>query len=290
MYDRILVGIDFSDSSVETVRWTVSRFPTADIVLFHAIEPLSIPGYLARTLGGSLELMREKELDARTNLEHLTEGVGIEARIEVRLGWAPESLAITAEEVGAELVVVGAHRKRVNPTDELGNTCAAIVRKTVVPVLVWRPVINDSDKTILAALDLREGSAPVAATAARYAAYFGARLLLLHAIPSTLQGYLRAVSTAPKVEETMRDLESEARRDALERIPEDLRDQVPTQVAIVRGKPVVNHILSTAERESADLIVIGKYHAPGLVARVLLGGNTGAVIQHANCSVLTVPV
>jgi len=290
MYDRILVGIDFSDSSVETVRWTVSRFPTADIVLFHAIEPLSIPGYLARTLGGDLELMREKELDARTNLELLVEGIGIEARIEVRLGWAPESLAITAEEVGAELVVVGAHRKRVNPTDELGNTCAAIVRKTVVPVLVWRPVINDSDKTILAALDLREGSAPVAATGARYAAYFGARLLLLHAIPSTLYGYMRAVSTAPKVEEAMRDLENEARRDALERIPKDLRDQVPTQVAIVRGKPVVNHILNTAERESADLIVIGKYHAPGLVARVLLGGNTGAVIQNANCSVLTVPV
>jgi nucleotide-binding universal stress UspA family protein len=290
MYDRILIGIDFSDSSVETVRWTVSRFPTAEIILFHAIGPLSIPGYLSRTLGGGPELMREKELDARTNLELLAEGIGIEAGIEVRLGWAPEALAHTAEEVGAELVVVGAHRKRVNPTDELGNTCAAIVRKTVVPVLVWRPVINDRDKTILAALDLREGSAPVAATGARYAAYFGARLLLLHAIPSTLQGYLRAVSTAPKVEETMRNLEKEARRDALGRIPEDLREGLPTQVAIVRGKPVVSHILNTAERESADLIVIGKYHAPGLVARVLLGGITAAVIQNANCSVLTVPV
>ena len=290
MYDRILIGIDFSDSSVETVRWTVSRFPTAEITLFHAIGPLSIPGYLSRTLGGGTELMREKELDARTNLEHLAEGIGIDARIEVRLGWAPESLAITAEEIGAELVVVGAHRKRVNPSDELGNTCAAIVRKTIVPVLVWRPVVNDRDKTILAALDLREGSAPVAATGARYASYFDARLLLLHAIPSTLHGYLRAVSTAPKVEETMRGLESEARRDALERIPEDLRDQVPTQVAIVRGRPIVSHILNTAESESADLIVIGKYHAPGLVARVLLGGITAAVIQNANCSVLTVPV
>ena len=62
MYERILIGIDFSDSSVETVRWAVSRFPTAEIVLFHAIEPLSIPGYLSRALGGSLELMREKEL------------------------------------------------------------------------------------------------------------------------------------------------------------------------------------------------------------------------------------
>ena len=290
MYDRILIGIDFSDSSVETVRWTVSRFPTADIVLFHAIEPLSVPGYLSRALGGGLELMREKELDARTNLELLAEGIGIEARIEVRLGWAPESLAITAEEIGAELVVVGAHRKRVTPSDELGNTCSAIVRKTHVPVLVWRPVINDSDKTILAALDLREGSAPVAATGAKYASYFGARLLLLHAIPSTLHGYLRAVSTAPKVEEAMRDLENEARRDALARIPEDLREGLPVQVAIVRGKPVVSHILNTAEREAADLIVIGKYHAPGLVARVLLGGITAAVIQNANCSVLTVPV
>jgi nucleotide-binding universal stress UspA family protein len=290
MYDRILIGIDFSDSSVETVRWTVSRFPTADIVLFHSIEPLSIPGYLSRALGGGLELMREKELDARTNLELLAEGIGIEARIEVRLGWAPESLAITAEEVGAELVVVGAHRKRVTPSDELGNTCAAIVRKTQVPVLVWRPVVNDRDKTILAALDLREGSAPVAATGARYAAYFGARLLLLHAIPGTLHGYLRAVSTAPKVEEAMRDLENEARRDALARIPDELRDQVPTQVAIVRGRPIVSHILNTAESEAADLIVIGKYHAPGLVARVLLGGITAAVIQNANCSVLTVPV
>ena len=290
MYDRILIGIDFSHSSVETVRWTVSRFPTAEITLFHAIGPLSIPGYLSRTLGGGTELMREKELDARTNLEHLAEGIGIDARIEVRLGWAPESLAITAEEIGAELVVVGAHRKRVNPSDELGNTCAAIVRKTIVPVLVWRPVVNDRDKTILAALDLREENAPVAATGARYASYFDARLLLLHAIPSTLHGYLRAVSTAPKVEETMRGLESEARRDALERIPEDLRDQVPTQVAIVRGRPIVSHILNTAESESADLIVIGKYHAPGLVARVLLGGITAAVIQNANCSVLTVPV
>ena len=290
MYDRILIGIDFSDSSVETVRWTVSRFPTAEIVLFHAIEPLSIPGYLSRTLGGGLELMREKELDARANLEHLAEGIGIEAKLEVRLGWAPEVLATTAEDIGAQLVVVGAHRKRVNPSDELGNTCSAIVRKTVVPVLVWRPVINDRDKTILAALDLREGSAPVAATGARYAAYFDARLLLLHAIPSTLHGYLRAVSTAPKVEETMRDLESEARREALGRIPEELRDQVPAQVAIVRGRPIVSHILNTAESESADLIVIGKYHAPGLVARVVLGGITAAVIQNANCSVLTVPV
>ncbi len=290
MYDRILIGIDFSDSSVETVRWAVSRFPSAELVLFHAIEPLSVPAYLSRELGGKLDLLREKELDAKTNLEHVASGLGIEADIEVRLGWAPEALSSTAEEVGADLVVVGAHRMRINPTDELGNTCAAIVRKASVPVLVWRPVRHDRNKTILAALDLREGSAPVAATAARWADWFHTRLLLLHAIPGTLQGYLRAVSTPTMVEETMQRLERGARRDALQRVPADLRKKVPIQVAIVRGRPVVSHILNNAESEAADLIVIGKYHAPGLGARVLLGGITSQVIQSANCSVLTVPL
>ena len=290
MYDRILIGIDFSDSSVETVRWAVSRFPSAELILFHSIEPLSVPAYLSRELGGKLDLLREKELDAKTNLEHIASGLGIEARIEVRLGWAPEALSATAEEVGAELVVVGAHRMRINPTDELGNTCAAIVRKASVPVLVWRPVRHDRNKTILAALDLRDGSAPVAATAARWADWFHTRLLLLHAIPGTLQGYLRAVSTPTMVEETMLRLERGARGDAMQRVPADLRKKVPIQVAIVRGRPVVSHILNTAEAEAADLIVIGKYHAPGLGVRVLLGGITSQVIQSANCSVLTVPL
>ncbi|MDT8435396.1 MAG: universal stress protein [Gemmatimonadota bacterium] len=290
MYDRILIGIDFSDSSVETVRWAVSRFPAAELTLFHAIEPLSAPGYLAREIGSRLDILREKELDARTNLEHLAEGMGLDARVEVRHGWTPEAVAVAAEEAGAELVVVGAHRKRINPTDELGNTCAAIVRKASVPVLVWRPVRNEKDKTVLAALDLREGSAPIAATAARYADYFKARLLLVHAIPGTLHGYMRAVSHPPMVEETMRRLEKGARLDAMARVPADLRDKLTTQVVIVRGKPVVGHILQVAEREAADLIVIGKYHAPGLRSRVLLGGITSQIIQTANCSVLTVPL
>ncbi|MFO7587558.1 MAG: universal stress protein [Gemmatimonadota bacterium] len=290
MYDRILIGIDFSDSSVETVRWAVSRFPSAELTLFHSIEPLSVPAYLTRELGGKLDLLREKELDAKTNLEHVASGLGVEARIEVRHGWAPDSLAATAEEVGAELVVVGAHRLRIQPADELGNTCAAIVRKASVPVLVWRPIRHERNKTILAALDLREGSAPVAATAARWAAYIRTRLLLLHAMPGTLQGYLRAVSTPTVVEETMQRLEQGARRDAMQRVPAGLRKDLPIQVAIVRGRPIVSHILNTAESEAADLIVIGKYHAPGIGVRVLLGGITSQVIQSANCSVLTVPL
>lgn len=289
MYDRILIGIDFSDSSIETVRWAVSRFPSADLVLFHSIERFSVPGYLVREFGDRLDLLEEKELDVRTNLEHIAERLGIDARYDIRHGWTPETLQLAAEEHGSQLIVVGAHQKRLWPTDELGNTCAAIVRKAQVPVLVWRPIRAEKDKTIIAALDLREGSAPVAETAARYAAYFKTRLVLLHAMPGTLQAYLRAVSSPAKVEESLERIEKQAREDALARVPKEMRKTLNVQPTIVRGRPIVTHILNTAEAENADLIVIGKAHAPGLSGRVLLGGITTQVIQGANCSVLSVP-
>ena len=290
MYQSILIGIDFSDTSVETVRWAVSRFPDADLTLFHAIEPLGVPGYLARELGSKLNTVRERELDAQANLEEIAAQCGIEARLEVRAGWTPEALTAVAQEIRAELVVVGAHQKRVWPSDEVGNTCVAIVRKSMLPVLVWRPIRHERDKTILAALDLRDGSAPIAATAARYSAYFGTRLVLMHAMPGTLQAYLRAVSSPTKTEDTLKHIEQRARNEAMDRVPEDLAEGIDIQVSVVRGRPIVNHILTAAETEAADLIVIGKYHAPGLKGRVILGGITRQIIQGANCSVLTVPV
>jgi nucleotide-binding universal stress UspA family protein len=293
MYQRILIGIDFSDSSLETVRWAVSRFPTADLVLFHSIERFTAPDYLVRELGDRLDLLVEKELDVKTNLEHIASQLGIDVEYDIRYGWTPETLNVAAEEHDSQLIVVGAHQQRMWPTDELGNTCAAIVRKAQVPALVWRPVRNVKDKAIVAALDLRAGSAPVAAAAAEYADYFKTRLVLLHAMPGTLQAYLRAVSSPAKVEETIERIEKVARDDALARVPAELRERLAVQASIVRGRPIVTHILNAAENEHADLIVMGKAHAPGLPrlgSRVLLGGITTQVIQGANCSVLTVPL
>lgn len=290
MYQRILIGVDFSDSSVDTVRWAVSRFPDAELVLFHSIERFTVPGYLVQELGDRLDLLEEKELDVRTNLELIASRLEIDVRFDIRHGWTPDTLQLAAAEHDSELIVVGAHQHRLSPTDELGRTCAAIVRKAEIPVLVWRPVRAEKDKTIVAALDLREGSAPVAVTAAEYAAYFKTRLVLLHAMPGSLQAYLRAVSSPAMVEKSLQRIEKRARDEALASVPAALREAVQVQASIVRGRPIYTHILNTAEAEHADLIVIGKAYAPGLKGRVLLGGTTSRVIRGANCSVLTIPL
>ncbi|MDH3459331.1 MAG: universal stress protein, partial [Gemmatimonadota bacterium] len=215
---------------------------------------------------------------------------GIEVDIRIGRGWTPQAITAAAEELGSELIVVGAHQRRAWPTDQMGNTCPAIVRKSHVPVLIWRPIRNDRDKTILAAISLRNESPPVAETAAAYAHYFGTRLVLLHAMPGTLQAYLRAVSAPAKVDEALGRIEAGARSDAEALVPAALREQLTVNVAVVRGRPIVTHILNAAESENVDLLVIGKAHGPDLAGWLLVGDITSEVITRANCAVLTVPL
>lgn len=290
MYQKILIGIDFSDTSVETVRWAASRFPEAELILFHALEKVTIPGYLRRELGEDLDVRLEAELDVQANLEAIAEQVGVEAEFKTRRGWAPMAMTLAADELDAELIIVGAHQNRVWPSDTLGNTCRAVVRKSQLPVLIWRPIRNQKDKTIMAALSLRDEGAPVARVAAAYADYFSTRLVLLHAMPGTLQAYLRAVSSPAKVEDTLRRIEAGARADIEALVPPDLRERLSINTVVARGRPIVTHVLNTAEAENVDLIVVGKAHAPDLASRVLIGSVTSQVITGANCSVLTVPL
>ena len=291
MYDRILVGVDFSDASLKSAGWVAERFPDAEIVLFHAIAPVAPPSYVRRALGSDVDLAGARTLDAQTNLEHLREDLGSSGPVLVEEGWVPEAMNRAAVQTDAQLVVVAAHQKRVYPWEELGERCVSIVKHASRPSLVWRPSSGEHpDTTVLAAVDLRENSVPVAATAAAYARYFGSRLVLLHALPAYLQAYLRAVSTPAKVVDTFRALEQGARVEAVERIPEHLREGLDISVKIVRGKSIVTHVLTAAEAEGADLIVMGKSYAPNFVGLVLLGGTTGRVIRGANCTVLTLPV
>ncbi|MFQ5678090.1 MAG: universal stress protein [Gemmatimonadota bacterium] len=292
MYRRILAAIDFSDASVDALRWTADSFPDAEITLFHAIETLRPPVYLRQVMGSDAEFELERELDVRGNLEHLAEECGIEPRISLARGWAPRRINQAAEESDSELIVVGAHTRRIWPLDAPGATASKIADKSSRPVLVWRRSTTAAavePRTLLAALDLREGSEPIAEMAARAALHFGARLLLLHVVSPTLQAYLRAVSSPVKVEEAFQQVQGGAREEALCQLPEELRDALEVQAIVVRGRPMTQ-ILTLAENESADFIIIGQRHAPTRTGRVLLGRVTEIVLREANCSVLVIPV
>ena len=121
------------------------------------------------------------------------------------------------------------------------------------------------------------------------ASHLNARLVVLHVLPKTFQGFLRAASSAYQTEETLRKAESSAREQALGRIPASVREHLDMQARVARGQPA-RQILATVESEHVDLIVMGKTHLKKRTERALMGHVTGKALRNAPCSVLTVPI
>lgn len=290
MYRKILAAIDFSEPSTAAVRWMAGRFPDAAFVLCHVVEGAEAPAYLREALGDRIDLNREQRLDAESNLEHLAAELSAPAEVVVTEGWPPERVARTADQVGADLVLVGAHTKKIWPWDEPGATAEAISMACDVPVLTWRPEAPGGERTVVGLLDLREGSEPVARAAGRLAEQLDARLIYQHVVGTAHMPRLRAVSSHAKAREIGRKVEAAAREEMLRWVPERLRDRPEVHTVVSRGRPVTQ-ILAVAERESADVLVLGRAHLPGGAAvRSLLGDVTSKVVRGANCSVLAVPL
>jgi nucleotide-binding universal stress UspA family protein len=241
-----------------------------------------------QSLSGNVD-PQEAELDAITNIELLIQDVGADAEVVVRTGDPVVELRQAAAESGAELVVLAAHENRIWPWDRYDVMAEKTCDQVDLPVLIWRPTKRTGEFTVLAPLDLRDGSEPVGRMAGRIAHHLGGRLVVLHVLPKTFQGFLRAASSTYQAEETLRKAESSAREEALARIPADCREETRVQAIVARGQPV-RQILQTVETENVDLIVMGKTHLKKRTERALMGHVTGKALRNAPCSVLTVPI
>ncbi|MEE8561594.1 MAG: universal stress protein, partial [Gemmatimonadota bacterium] len=100
MFDHILVAIDFSDASVESLRWIVKSFPDAKLTLFHAMPEAEASADLRHSLSGKVD-PQERELDARSNIELLAHSISPDAEIVVRSGSPIDELRKAATASGA---------------------------------------------------------------------------------------------------------------------------------------------------------------------------------------------
>jgi universal stress protein A len=135
---------------------------------------------------------------------------------------------------------------------------------------------------VVAAVDLGERSAAVLQHAAPLAQLCSAELTVLHVVNYGVSPDVDYV--IPPTDETESELIGAAQRrlrELLER--EALGNGV--RAVVVSGRPKVE-IARVADREGADLIVVGAHGRHGLAG--LLGSTTDQVLHHATCDVLTV--
>jgi nucleotide-binding universal stress UspA family protein len=136
----ILVGTDFSEASAAAVRWAVDVAEQlhVPVVLSHVVTPIVVP---SRWQSDVADIEEERYRCARTRLTALSATVkkGGPCDSVVAIGRPAESLAATAEERDAGLIVVGLMGEEGGRTVRPGSIAYRLLCLAHVPVLVVPP-------------------------------------------------------------------------------------------------------------------------------------------------------
>ncbi len=153
---------------------------------------------------------------------------------------------------------------------------------------------------ILYASDMGKGSKPAFSAAIHQAALNNAQIIYLHAIESDagaaeelINAYMPEVFNTARLQNMYMDLRKKIGQRLTDYHREELQNQnMPTIpepiIEVVQGK-ADRVILKTAQRFSADLIVMGDRSSSSL-SRAFLGSTAQKVIHHSDIPVLIIPL
>ena len=193
-----------------------------------------------------------------------------------------------AEQVRADLVVIGPHRHR--PRDIfVGTTAERFVHRSTHPLLIAvEPPTARHSRTLLA-LDFDQASRTAARKALEMGVFDHTEVIVMHGFDAPAEGMLRRAMVDP--EEITDYVQSEAATAS-----EDIRALTldlglpPTAQTIVaiKGTPA-RTIVESAQRVACDLVVLGTNQRKGF-ERALVGSVTAQVLKDAKHDVLIIPV
>ncbi len=106
------------------------------------------------------------------------------------------------------------------------------------------------------------------------------------ALPLAIDIYAGYVPTTSEIETTARENAEKVLETTSQKIREIVSADVFISTEILFGSPE-SHIVETAEKFGADLIIVGS-HGYNRWERLLLGSVSDSVVHHAPCSVLVV--
>jgi len=299
---RVLFAVDGSSHSFDAVS-QVGRLltPGNDEVAFYCSPPavrLQSSAVSSEVVSRAREsLATSIHEEARKRLPVALQGNvhGIVGTCDPRQG-----IVAAAEQWFAQLIVVGARGLGRLDRLLLGSVSRAVVHGAKVPVWIARSkgAATQRGMRILLACESPEVGRPAAELLARFSwpadsqcraltvvfDLFGGR------VPDWLQQQARSPDTESMVQVWARE-HDEAMRGTSARMQEFIQSLPtgfpPCQPEVAEGD-VAGQILAVASREPADLIVVGVHHK-GFFSSAILGSTSEAVLNHAACSVLTVP-
>ena len=149
MYARILIATDGSDLADRAIDQglQLAKLAGSEVTIVTVTEPATFVGGGYATVAGGVidplpELIEAQDKAARELLERAAKRAadqGVTAKtVLVDNSFAAEGIVATADQIGAELIVMGSHGRRGLNRLLLGSQTNNVLAHTKIPVLVTR--------------------------------------------------------------------------------------------------------------------------------------------------------
>ena len=295
---KIVVGVDLSPHAELAAAHALelARLDRAEVVLVLCDlipeTPVGLaPSAVAAANAYSHRLIERLDEDRR-RLDTLAgkladRGIQISARVVD--GYPDEQLPRIAQELGAEMIVVGSHGRTGIKRFLIGSVAERVVRLADTSVMVARnPAPVHGYRSIVVGTDFDPLSDRALARAVELAAP-GGRVDVVHCWQLSPLAYpAEAPTLAPAYEQVRRDTITELERTgrALAEQAKAGRPDVDVRFHLLE-RPAAHGLDDFARDVHAELICVGSHGRRGL-RRFLVGSVAEVTVRHAPCSVLVV--
>ena len=279
----ILAATDFSTRSDRALRRAamLARGAGARLVLAHAVDSDRPPALVESERRAASDLLGDLALTLRTS-----DGVAAEA--QVVLGDPFEGILEASAAEGADLVVVGAHRRQILRDIFVGTTVERIIRRSRCPVLMVNAMPARPYRQGLIATDLSAGAAAALEAARRLELVPAEATTVLHFYDDAIIGAGRTFAAAKRFEARAAEERPRAQAALARFLGEHGAGAGRTILRPLEG-PMAQAICDAAREIDADLIAVGTRGQGGLT-KVLTGSVTLDLLRIAERDVLAVPL
>ncbi|MDZ4865833.1 MAG: universal stress protein [Alphaproteobacteria bacterium] len=280
---RILVATDFSARSDRAIRRATSLAKQfgVPLTLLHVVDDDQPQRIVEVQHNAALTLLREL---AQTL--HDVDGVKCDPQI-VR-GDAFAGIVTTGEHTGADLQVIGSHRRQVLRDVFVGTTAERAIRTSLRPTLMANAVPEGPYRHVLVAVDFSRSCRDAVRTLLELGLTSKTLVSAAHVFDTPDGSLMSRASLGP---EEIKDYIDEERQRAAREMEAFLREAhlAPARVILAPKESSTGVTICNIAREvGADLIVAGTHGRTGIL-KLLLGSVAEEVLINSGVDVLAVP-
>jgi len=290
-FKQILCAIDLSQPSDKLLQKAkyFTQNTNAALTIMHVVaqNQLGLLDFMLNTEADNVEKNAIAKLDAELlDIQNTLLDSGIKVNTLIKKGKVSESISDFANEIDADLLLIGAYNHNKLEKIFLGSTALKILLYSVRPTLVIKNNTPSTYQRVFIAVDFSQDMNTTISIVKNIAP--DAEVVLAHFYDIPFEGILNHY--AELNDNQLMSYRTEIRENALKKL-ESIADAanldpLKSSIVVAQGSAVEKILFFAADHE-CDLLVLGK-HEKSLTEELLLGSVTNEIINTSRQDILII--